>query len=87
MRLPPITKTSFGKSPCDGLGGITTKRLVTRASLQATVENQILTAYQMFEWADKNIEGIKYFYVSNNDVKTSMSEHKIFGSYVSVINC
>ena len=62
--------TSDGKSPCDGLGG-TTKRLVAQASLQATVENQILTAYQMFEWANKNIEGIKYFYVSKNDVKTS----------------
>ena len=41
--------TSHGKSPCDGLGG-TTKRLVARASLQATLENQILTPHQMFQW-------------------------------------
>ena len=76
MRLPPNTNTtSHGKSPCDGLGD--TKRLVARASLQATVGNQILTAYQMFEWADKNIEGIKYFYVSNNAVKTSADAYKL----------
>ena len=68
--------TSHGKSPCNGLGG-TTKRLVARASLQAPVENQIFTAYQMFEWADKNIEGIKYFYVSNNDVKTNTDAYKL----------
>ena len=34
--------TSHGKSPCDGIGG-TIKRLVARASLQATKEGQILT--------------------------------------------
>ena len=34
--------TSHGKSPCDGIGG-TIKRLVARASLQATKEGHILT--------------------------------------------
>ena len=34
--------TSHGKSPCDGIGG-TIKRLVARASQQATKEGQILT--------------------------------------------
>ena len=29
-----------GKSPCDGIGG-TVKRLVTRASLQQPISNQI----------------------------------------------
>ena len=43
--------TSHGKSPCDGLGG-TTKRLVTRASLQAPDRDQILTPSQIFTWAD-----------------------------------
>ena len=76
LPLSGIFATSHGKSPCDGLGG-TTKRLVARASLQAPVENQIFTAYQMFEWADKNIEGIKYFYVSNNDVKTNTDAYKL----------
>ena len=47
--------TSYGKNPCDGLGG-TTKRLVAQASLQATVENQILTANQMFEWVIRTLE-------------------------------
>ncbi|CAL4131274.1 unnamed protein product, partial [Meganyctiphanes norvegica] len=46
--------TNHGKSPCDGLGG-TTKRLIARASLQATENNQILTPFQLFTWADKNI--------------------------------
>ena len=32
--------TSHGKSPCDGIGG-TVKRLVTRASLQQPISNQI----------------------------------------------
>ena len=35
--------TSQGKSNCDGIGG-TVKRLVARASLQATVQDQILIA-------------------------------------------
>ena len=30
----------------------------------------------MFEWAYKNNEGIKYFYVSNNDVTTSADAYK-----------
>ena len=48
---------SHGKSPCDGIGG-TTKRLVARASLQATENNQILNSYQMFQLATQNIVGI-----------------------------
>ena len=28
-------------------------------------------------WANKHIEGIKYFYVSNNDVKTSADAYKL----------
>ena len=51
--------------------------------LQATLENQILTAYQMFEWADKNFEGIKYFYVNNNDVKTSADAYKLVAQFSS----
>ena len=39
--------TSHGKSPYEGLGG-TTKRLVTKASLQATVTNPVSTPEQMF---------------------------------------
>jgi hypothetical protein len=49
--------TSHGKSPCDGIGG-TVKRLTARASLQAPIDNQILTPCDMFTWASKNIESI-----------------------------
>ena len=60
--------TSHGKSPCDGIGG-TVKRLVARASLQAIVDHHILTPNEMYEWSHKNIEGIKFYYVSAEDIK------------------
>ena len=41
--------TSHGKQPCDGIGG-TVKRLVTKASLQRDVSNQILDHKVMFEF-------------------------------------
>ena len=59
--------TSHGKSPCDGIGG-TVKRLVGRASLQATTVGHILTASQMYDWSCANINGIKFFYISMADV-------------------
>jgi hypothetical protein len=65
--------TSHGKSPCDGIGG-TVKRLVARASLQATVDNHILTAIQMFNWASEHIDGVKFLFVSADDV-TDNSVH------------
>ena len=37
----------------------------------------------MFEWANKNIEGINYFYVSNNDVKTSVDAYKLDARFSS----
>ena len=51
-----------GKNSCDGAGG-TVKRLVTRASLQRPLDSQILTPYQLFEFASQNISGITSFYV------------------------
>ena len=41
--------TSHGKSPCHGIAG-TVKGLITRASLQQPISNQILTADKMFEF-------------------------------------
>ena len=49
--------TSHKKLSCDEIGE-TTKQLVARASLQATKNNQILTLYHMFQWANENIAGI-----------------------------
>ena len=40
-------------------------RPVTKASLRATVTNQILTPQQMFALA---IAGIKYLYISETDI-------------------
>ncbi len=60
--------TSHGKSPCDGIGG-TVKRLVARASLQATDNKHILTPQDLYNWASLNIQGIAFFYVSDEEVQ------------------
>lgn len=60
--------TSHGKSPCDGIGG-TVKRLAARASLQATDTGHIMTPLQLFQWANTNIKGIKFFYLSTEEVQ------------------
>ena len=39
---------------------------MARASLQAPIENQILTPHHMFTWADQNIDGIKFSFVSDD---------------------
>jgi hypothetical protein len=59
--------TSHGKSPCDGIGG-TVKRLTARASLQRPVNNQILNAKQMFDFAKESIKGITFVWVSAEEV-------------------
>lgn len=66
--------TSHGKSACDGLGG-TVKRLVTRASLQRPLHDQILTPLKMFDWAQSNILGMNFVFVTNqeyNDIQPKM---------------
>ena len=55
--------TSHGKSPCDGLGG-TLKRLAARASLQRPTTEQILSAEQLLEFCQKEVPGIKVFFIS-----------------------
>ncbi|KAL1252668.1 hypothetical protein QQF64_017361 [Cirrhinus molitorella] len=62
--------TSHGKSPCDGIGG-TVKREAARASLQATVDGHILTANDLFTWADKNILGIKFIFIDQETVNAN----------------
>ncbi|XP_033122950.1 uncharacterized protein LOC117121756 isoform X2 [Anneissia japonica] len=49
--------TSHGKGPSDGVGG-TIKRLAARASLQRPFDQQIITARQLFEFADSEIDKI-----------------------------
>src|ERR1051325_6709112 len=57
-----------GKSPCDGIGG-TVKRLAARASLQAMDAGHIMTSSQLFQWANTNIKGITFFYLSTEEVQ------------------
>jgi hypothetical protein len=59
--------TSHGKNACDGVGG-TTKRVAALASLQCTIDRQILTPYQLFIFCLEALPTIKYFYISKDDV-------------------
>ena len=60
--------TSHWKNLCDRVGG-TVKHLATRASLQRSLDNQILTPFQLFEFASRDISGITSFYVNLETVK------------------
>ena len=59
--------TSYGKPPCDGIGG-TVKRLVTRASLQQPISNQIFTADKMFQFCVEEIKGIDLLFLKNQEI-------------------
>ena len=69
--------TSHGKGPCDGTGG-TIKRLARRKSLQSinNSSEDIQTPVALFEFANSNIENIKFFYVSTEDIKAN-EEHLV----------
>ena len=41
--------------------------------LRTPFEDQILTPWDMYEWADENIENIKFFYVSTDDIASHTS--------------
>ncbi|XP_063223012.1 uncharacterized protein LOC134531252 [Bacillus rossius redtenbacheri] len=49
--------TSHGKNACDGVGG-TTKREVTKASLQRTVKDHILSPEDMYMYCTQTIKGM-----------------------------
>ncbi|XP_050527828.1 uncharacterized protein LOC126897924 [Daktulosphaira vitifoliae] len=57
-----------GKNASDGVGG-TTKREVSKSSLQRVGSNQILTPIDMFQFCDEKIKGIKYIYVPTIEVQ------------------
>lgn len=50
--------TAHGKNACDGIGAVA-KRATRKASLQRPLNNQILTAEQMFNYLDENVHNIK----------------------------
>jgi len=58
--------TSHGKGPSDGIGG-TTKREATRASLQRSYHDQILTPNKLFEFIRSNLHGINAKFVTVDD--------------------
>lgn len=59
--------TAHGKGSVDGIGA-TVKRTVSRASLQRANNCPILNPADMFQFCDKHIKGIKFFFVSNKEV-------------------
>jgi hypothetical protein len=56
-----------GKNACDGVGG-TTKREVSKASLQRTITNQIITVEDMYTFCKDNIKGITYFLIKKEEI-------------------
>lgn len=72
--------TSHGKNACDGVGG-TIKRLATRASLQRTVDRQILNSKDLFKFASENIKGIDVIYTSV--VEIEHNEEFLAGRYAN----
>ena len=80
-----FSATSHGKGACDGLGG-TVKRLAAKASLQSPMktsksklakpyEDQIMTLFQLYEWASKNIPSVTFLCIVQ---QSSMKERNHF---------
>ena len=55
------------------------KRFVKLESLRMPFEYQMLTPWDMYECADENIENIKFFYVSKEDIAshTSINQNRL----------
>src|SRR5258705_1849904 len=60
--------TSHGKNVCDGVGG-TVKRLATRASIQHVNQDPILTAEGLYQWCERNISNVTFFFVPDPDIR------------------
>lgn len=63
--------TSHGKGACDGIGG-TVKRLAARASLQRPYNDQITTAYELYNWSKANLPNINFEFFSNDDYNSNI---------------
>lgn len=59
--------TSHGKGHCDGVGG-SLKRSTANANLQRPNKNQIITPYDLYEFA-KNLEKIQVAFCSQSEYK------------------
>ena len=58
--------TSHGKSPCDAIG--TVKWVTSKASLQRTIENQILSVSDMYHFCKETITGIHFFQIQAQEM-------------------
>lgn len=76
-----FSATSHGKGACDGLGG-TVKRLAARASLQRPTDDQIMTPFQLYEWASENIRAVTFNYCTTTeyDIEKSFLEKRFENS-------
>ena len=64
--------TSHGKGACVGLGG-TVNRLAARASLQKPYNDQVMTPWQLFDWACANIPAVHFEYCSSENYTREQS--------------
>ena len=67
-----FSATSHGKGACDGLGG-TVKRLAAKTSLQRPYENQIMTPFQLFQWASESIPKVTFCYCCTREYESEKS--------------
>ena len=74
-----FSATSYGKSPCDNIGGIIT-RLVTQSSFQ---NNHILNADLIYDWCVDNIPGIIVIKIDTDDVQTHTTKLSLEERYSS----
>lgn len=56
-----------GENTCDGVDG-TVKWLATRATLQRTTDNYILSSKDLYKFSFENIKGIKTFHTTSRDI-------------------
>lgn len=80
--------TAHGKGACDGLGAIF-KREATRASLQASANNSILTAQSLFQWAKSKFVNITFLFYDEkeyNRLKKSLNQRFLHAPAVPKIS-
>ena len=67
--------TSNRKLPCDGVGG-TVKHLAARSILQQSINKQILTPLNLYDFCKENVLGITFIYVISDEVDTVKGNQK-----------
>ena len=71
--------SSHGKSPCGGIGG-TTKQLAARANLQRSTSDKILTPSDLFRFCGKQLHGIKFLFITKQEIEAGKKIWKWFHS-------